>query len=183
MQLRRDIALACLLGVLVLTGRATAHPHDLKVMRLDEVVTELTTCTIPCDFGDSLARVTLWNDTILFNNALRWNMVVRKNAVAAKSAGKSTGGANALRPRAAVSAPSGNCGGDLPSCSIMMRESGGNIRARNASGAAGKWQIMPGTWNGYGGYASAADAPEWVQDAKARSMAPCNWVAPNYCGG
>jgi len=65
----------------------------------------------------------------------------------------------------------------------MMRESGGNIRAMNPSGAAGKWQIMPGTWNGYGGYSSAADAPESVQDAKARSMPLCNWQPPNYCGG
>jgi hypothetical protein len=51
----------------------------------------------------------------------------------------------------------------------------------NPSGAAGKWQIMPGTWNGFMGYASAADAPEWVQDAKARTMALCNWTAPAYC--
>jgi hypothetical protein len=77
----------------------------------------------------------------------------------------------------------GACGGDLPPCWIMMRESRGNIRAMNPSGAAGKWQIMPGTWNGYGGYSSAADAPEAVQDAKARTLAPCNWQPPNYCAG
>lgn len=62
---------------------------------------------------------------------------------------------------------SGMCGGNLPTCCIMMRESGGNPAAYNPSGAAGKWQFMPGTWGGYGGFASAAQAPEWVQDARA----------------
>jgi hypothetical protein len=77
---------------------------------------------------------------------------------------------------------SGACGGDLPPCWIMLRESGGNIRAQNAtSSASGKWQMLDSTWGGFMGYARAADAPEWVQDAKARTMALCNWTPPNYC--
>lgn len=67
-------------------------------------------------------------------------------------------------------ASSGRCGGSLPSCSIMACESGGSLTARNPSGAAGKWQVMPGTWAGYGGYSSADQAPEDVQDAKAREL-------------
>jgi transglycosylase-like protein len=66
---------------------------------------------------------------------------------------------------------------------IIQRESGGDYCARNPSGACGAYQIMPGTWNGYGGYASACDAPPAVQDEKARSMAACNWDPPNYCSG
>ena len=48
-------------------------------------------------------------------------------------------------------------------------ESGGNYQIYNqaGSGAAGAYQYMPGTWGGYGGYRSAAQAPSWVQDAKA----------------
>jgi hypothetical protein len=163
----------------------TFRPHDEKVMRLDEVVEPIamTTCTIPCDYGDSLARVVLWRNTVLWNNVATWNAVVRQNAETAKQQVRTARGGQSSRPPVAVSAPSGNCGGSLPPCWIMMRESGGNIRAMNPSGAAGKWQIMPGTWNGYGGYASAADAPEAVQDAKAATMAPCNWNAPNYCAG
>lgn len=70
---------------------------------------------------------------------------------------------------APTDAGSGRCGGDLPPCYVMQRESGGNIRAENpVSTASGKWQFVDGTWNNYGGYAHAADAPEWVQDAKAR---------------
>lgn len=65
----------------------------------------------------------------------------------------------------------GRCGGSLPPCRIMQRESGGNIQAQNPrSSAAGKWQFLSGTWNGYGGYRSAKDAPESVQDAKAAEL-------------
>lgn len=79
---------------------------------------------------------------------------------------------------------SGACGGDLPSCYVLNRESRGNIRAENpVSTASGKWQILDSTWNGFGGYSHAADAPEWVQDAKARTLGACNWNPPNYCAG
>lgn len=91
-------------------------------------------------------------------------------------------------PAPVYSAPSGggNCasgGGQLNGTSAenIARESGGNYCAYNPSGACGAYQIMPGTWGGFGGYASACDAPPAVQDEKARSMAPCNWEAPNYC--
>lgn len=66
---------------------------------------------------------------------------------------------------------SGACGGDLPPCYVMMRESGGNITAQNPSStASGKWQFLDSTWAGYGGYAKARYAPESVQDAKAREL-------------
>lgn len=41
---------------------------------------------------------------------------------------------------------------------------------RGYSSASGKWQIKRGSWNGYGGYRNAADAPEHVQDARAREL-------------
>lgn len=66
---------------------------------------------------------------------------------------------------------SGACGGDLPPCSVMECESGGNLVAQNPhSTASGKWQILASTWAGYGGYAEAKDAPEEVQDARAREI-------------
>ena len=80
---------------------------------------------------------------------------------------------------------SGRCGGNLPPCYVMMRESRGSLTARNPSStASGKWQFVNGTWGGYGGYASAAQAPESVQDARAAQIwaggAGCsNWSA---CG-
>lgn len=65
----------------------------------------------------------------------------------------------------------GRCGGDLPPCHVMGRESGGNIRAKNpSSSASGKWQFLDSTWQGYGGYPRAMDAPEDVQDGRARQL-------------
>jgi hypothetical protein len=66
---------------------------------------------------------------------------------------------------------SGACGGSLPPCYVMMRESGGDITAQNpTSTASGKWQFLDSTWAGYGGYAKARYAPEHVQDAKAAAL-------------
>jgi len=66
---------------------------------------------------------------------------------------------------------SGGCGGGLPPCYVMMRESGGDITAQNpTSTASGKWQFLDSTWGGYGGYAKARYAPESVQDDRARQL-------------
>lgn len=88
-----------------------------------------------------------------------------------------------VAPAAIPTQGSGRCGGNLPPCYVMMRESKGSLTARNPSStAAGKWQFLASTWNGYGGYASAAQAPESVQDARAAQVwaggAGCsNWSA------
>ena len=80
--------------------------------------------------------------------------------------------------RARVTYPSGQCGGDLPPCWVMMRESRGDIRAENPrSTASGKWQFLDGTWGGYGGYAHASHAPEQVQDERARQL----WAGGRGC--
>lgn len=80
-----------------------------------------------------------------------------------------------------------SCGGDLPPCWVMDRENpnrdltvynggahhepgytGGN--PEGDSTASGKWQFLRSTWNGFGGYVNAADAPWEVQDEKARQV-------------
>lgn len=84
--------------------------------------------------------------------------------------------------------PSGQCGGDLPPCWVMNKESKGDIRIWNggcyngpcggrSSTASGKWQFIRRTWAGFGGYANAADAPERVQDDKARQV----WAGGGGC--
>lgn len=81
-------------------------------------------------------------------------------------------------------ATSGACGGNLPPCCVMMRESGGNPTAVNqSSGASGKWQFMSGTWANYGGYPTAASAPEWVQDERAAQIWAGGAGAGHWGGG
>lgn len=74
------------------------------------------------------------------------------------------------------------CGGDLPPCYVAERESHGDYSAVNPTGCGGrtcggKWQFDPWTWNNYGGYQFAQDAPPEVQDAKAREL----WEGGNGC--
>jgi hypothetical protein len=82
--------------------------------------------------------------------------------------------------------PPGQCGGDLPPCYVMMRESSGNIRIWNGgcyapigwtgkspcgvSSSSGKWQFIRSTWANYAGKLNAADASEKEQDDKARQV-------------
>lgn len=63
---------------------------------------------------------------------------------------------------------SSSSGGGCTEESIIARESGGDPTIYNleGSGASGIYQFMPGTWDGYGGYANAADAPPEVQREK-----------------
>jgi hypothetical protein len=97
------------------------------------------------------------------------------------------GGAPLRTPPAAAPSRAGGtgsvngypCGGDLPPCSVLARESGGNPDAENpTSSASGLWQFIDGTWDGYGGYAHASDAPADVQNARAAEL----WAGGAGCG-
>lgn len=71
----------------------------------------------------------------------------------------------------AAASTSSQCGGDLPPCYVLQRESGGNPKAENpTSTASGLWQFVDGTWNNFGGYHHASDAPVSVQNARAREV-------------
>lgn len=70
------------------------------------------------------------------------------------------------------------CGGDLPPCYVLARESGGDPTIWNGgchdgpcpggSTASGLWQFLRTTWARFAGYLNAADAPPEVQNEKAR---------------
>jgi hypothetical protein len=89
-----------------------------------------------------------------------------------------TEAANAAARRRSSGASSGGSGGGGGTCAgsipghVIYRESKCNPMAVNSrSGAAGKYQVLESTWAGYGGYATADQAPEDVQDA---------WAAEAY---
>lgn len=97
----------------------------------------------------------------------------------------------------------GLCAGDGDVAQVLATiramESGGgdpagDYTAENAHAtASGAYQIVDGTWDGYGGYSHAADAPPEIQDAKAAemveavlvtypgdvSMVPIGWYFPS----
>lgn len=94
----------------------------------------------------------------------------RANSAAARSGrGGSSGGGG--------STVGGQCGGATNGAdAYIARESGGNPNARNASGAWGCYQIMPGTWNGscsdLGQYGSASTQ---AQAACASRLPQSSW--------
>jgi muramidase (phage lysozyme) len=76
----------------------------------------------------------------------------------------------AQQARTKAPARTGRGGGGRSSCdpgSIVQRESKGDPNAVSSrSGAGGKYQFLPSTWAGYGGYARAQDAPGSLQDER-----------------
>ena len=58
--------------------------------------------------------------------------------------------------------------GDKMYC-IKMCESGGNYSTNTGNGYYGAYQYDKSTWNGYGGYSTADQAPPEMQDEKAKS--------------
>jgi hypothetical protein len=57
---------------------------------------------------------------------------------------------------------------DVVLATIRSIESGGDYHAHaSGSSASGAYQFLDSTWDGYGGYSRAADAPPGAQDAKA----------------
>ena len=157
--MRRTIATA--ITVLAL---AACSPYDTPADATPAPTTRpqhpATTCDRACWHAVKLRQQ---------NERLWWAEVVRQQHARAAWA-RLTAHVEAQR-RASAYRP-GQCGGSLPPCYVMRRESGGNIRAQNPrSTASGKWQFLDSTWRripAARGYAKARHAPEHVQDAAAR---------------
>lgn len=56
-------------------------------------------------------------------------------------------------------------------CYVIECESHGDYAAENPySSASGRYQIVDATWDGYGGYSHASDAPPATQDQRAAQL-------------
>jgi septal ring factor EnvC (AmiA/AmiB activator) len=100
---------------------------------------------------------------------------------AAPSSSSSGGGPTPAGP---TYGPSG--GWAIP-YSIVLCESGGQNLTPNSAGASGYYQILPSTWNGYGGYSQAYQAPKSLQDQRAAQLwnggaGASNWVCAGIVG-
>lgn len=85
-----------------------------------------------------------------------------------------------VAPTVTTTAPSEEMPGqDVTLEAIARCESGGRYDAENArSTASGKYQVLDATWNGYGGYERASDAPPEVQEAFAAELYARAGTAP-----
>lgn len=104
----------------------------------------------------------------------------------AAQAQESAGGGGSGAPTA--DGPSYGAGGgwSIP-YSVVNCESGGQDLTPNSAGASGYYQFMPGTWNDYGGYSQAYQAPKSLQDQRAQQVwnsgaGASNWVCAGIVG-
>jgi Transglycosylase-like domain len=68
--------------------------------------------------------------------------------------------------------------------SVVNCESGGQDLTPNSAGASGYYQFMPGTWDDYGGYSQAYQAPKSLQDQRAAQIWNGGAGASNWeCAG
>ena len=100
------------------------------------------------------------------------------------SAGGSVGASAAPTPVGPSYGPGGNYA--IPN-SVVTCESGGQNLTPNSAGASGYYQILPSTWNGYGGYNQAFQAPKSLQDQRASQLwnggsGASNWVCSGIVG-
>jgi septal ring factor EnvC (AmiA/AmiB activator) len=105
-------------------------------------------------------------------------------AQAQQSVGGGSGGSGSPTP----DGPSYGAGGgwSIP-YSVVNCESGGQDLTPNSAGASGYYQFMPGTWNDYGGYSQAYQAPKSLQDQRAAQIwnggaGASNWVCAGIVG-
>lgn len=170
------IVLAILAIAIDAAGAATPTPEQVRrvraALRVDPVLAN---------------RADRLHDARQFLAGVHWTVSVVQyvSAVdAARSTARAAAGGRGSSPRRTATTGSlgagGRCGGDLPPCYVMARESGGDITAENpTSTASGKWQFLDSTWHNVTGLSgSASDYPESVQDQAAAKA----WAGGAGCG-
>ena len=190
--MKRYLALAALIVATIGLVVVLATPNNSS----NELAAE-TTVTTTTDPGPTQAEIDQWNAAIWRDAVDRntWNeaaWIHRTNEriwvdktnerLAAEQAERQRQADAAANRRSSTPAPApssdqvsarpGICGGDLPPCHIVNRESGFNPTAQNpTSSASGLYQFIDSTWRSCpysGGYAKASHAPVSVQAQCAR---------------
>ena len=187
-SLRRDILLvAVLLGLLLSSGLAITHPasthqpssHRLRVAQArppDLVVTG------PMLIKPNVGQIV--SDAIAAHAYIAGLIDLQfKQYVATLAAHKTASQVHHVVSHGCTTLE------DCRTC-VTNAESGsaGLYRAYNPSGAAGRYQAEPGTWQDYHGYASAIDAPpavqdQWFDEAYARYHGTPTWSGSLYTDG
>jgi septal ring factor EnvC (AmiA/AmiB activator) len=105
---------------------------------------------------------------------------------AAQAAARASGSSSGATPTPVGPSPGPGGSYTIPS-SVVQCESGGQNLTPNSAGASGFYQILPSTWNGYGGYGQAFQAPKSLQDQRAAQLwnggaGASNWVCSGMVG-
>jgi septal ring factor EnvC (AmiA/AmiB activator) len=107
-------------------------------------------------------------------------------ALAQQQASSGSSGSSGTPTPAGPSYSAGGGNWAIPS-PVVQCESGGQDLTPNSAGASGYYQILPSTWNGYGGYSQAYQAPKSLQDQRASQLwnggsGSSNWVCAGIVG-
>ncbi len=167
-RLKGAVAPAVVAAAMTWAGIARAQGPETRSQRLDELdeVRPAAASHRHVDGVLTAARQAV-DEERWIEGAQRRQLELFYEGVLNAEAEKAAAFANAIKSRPVASTGRVGGGGSCSPDAIIQRESKGDPNAVNPStGAGGKYQFMPGTWGGYGGYARAQDAPESVQDEK-----------------
>lgn len=182
------ICVAALIAIAAMSTTASTR----EPVRAQLQVRSTQPCSIGCEWGPTVAASLQQKQDV--RDAVFAAIVEQQRLAAEQAAAEEEAAAEAAKRASRSSSTRSTTSSTMSStmssteggtaCAIPAyicdRESGGDLTVYNhqGSGASGKYQFMPRTWNGYGGYANAADAPEAVQDAKATEL----WAGGAGCG-
>ena len=159
------------LGAFLVTATLVGGTAAYAVTQ-DDVSTSYGDATpVAVETGTSAQYTLEGLDTYVYGQAVQlaayYDAVEAARVAALPRASSGGGGSSTCANRQAPLYKEGNqYGGSSVPASIVARESGGDYHSQNChSTASGRYQALDSTWDGYGGYARASDAPMEVQDA------------------
>jgi Transglycosylase-like domain len=168
MRKRLQAAVVPAVVVAAIAGAAGYRAQDSgSGRRLDELHKERPAAATHFPVEGALVAASRAADVQHFMEAVQAQQLDAFYQGLAAQAEQAAAAANARKAKSAAPTGRGGSGGGCSPDSIVQRESKGDPNAVNtSSGAGGKYQFLPSTWSGYGGYARAQDAPESVQDER-----------------